>query len=160
MKHSDSDPRSEKLSQEISALTDLSVKELKERWRPLYGTEPPPRISRELLTRAVAYRIQEKALGGLKPSIRRLLARIADDASARRPIRISPARTLKPGTVLLREWHGLQHQVTVLECGVTFEGNQYRSLSEVAHKITGSKWSGPLFFGLKSGNEEQRNGAR
>ena len=65
----------------------------------LYGTEPPPRISRDLLTRAVAYRIQEKALGGLKPSTRRLLAKVAADASARRPIQVTPAPTLTPGTV-------------------------------------------------------------
>src|SRR6202008_1993150 len=99
---------------------------------------PPSRISRDLLTRAVAYRIQEKALGGLRPSTRRLLAKVAADASARRPIQV----TLTPGTVLLRDWRGTQHQVIVREHGVEFQGKGYKSLSQVAQRITGSKWSG------------------
>ena len=74
------------LASEIAALAGATLADLKSRWRLLYGTEPPPRISRDLLTRAVAYRIQEEALGGLKPSTRRLLAKVAADASARRPI--------------------------------------------------------------------------
>ena len=85
----------EPLAQEIAALTSLSVKELKERWRSLYGSEPHRRMRRELLTRAVAYRLQERALGGLKPSTRRLLARIAAQASghgtARRFGAVSPS---------------------------------------------------------------------
>ena len=125
----------------------------------LYGTEPPPRISRDLLTRAVAYRIQEEALGGLKPSTRRLLAKVTADASARRPIQIMPAPTLTPGTILLRDWHGTQHQVIVPEHGVEFQGKRYKSLSEVAHRITRSKWSGPLFFGLKTKPQEHADGS-
>src|SRR6266702_3094855 len=78
------------LASEIATLPDATPADLKSRWRVLYGTEPPPRISRDLLTRAVAYRIQEKALGGLKPSTRRLLAKVAADASARRPIQVTP----------------------------------------------------------------------
>src|SRR5271165_5928794 len=105
----------------------------------------PRRISRDLLIRALAYRIQEQALGGLKPSTRRLLAKVAADASARRPIRAAPEPTLKPGTVLLREWHGTQHQVIVREDGIVFLGKTYKSLSQVARRITGTKWSGPLF---------------
>ena len=144
------------LASEIAALAEATPADLKSRWRALYSTEPPRRISRDLLTRAVAYRIQEKALGGLKPSTRRLLARVAADASARRPIQVTPAPTLTPGTVLLREWHGTQHQVIVREHGIEFQGKRYKSLSQVAHRITGSKWSGPLFFGLKA----KRSGAR
>jgi hypothetical protein len=78
-----------------------------------------------------------------------LLARVAADALARRPIALSPAPTLAPGSVLLRNWHGTEHQVIVREQGVEFQGRQYKSLSQVAGRITGSKWSGPLFFGLK-----------
>src|SRR5260370_40375101 len=100
---------------EIEELQEATSGSLKERWRALYGTEPPRRISRDLLIRALAYRIQEKALGGLKPSTRRLLAKVAADASARRPIEVPPEPALKPGTVLLREWHGTQHQVVVRE---------------------------------------------
>jgi len=142
------------LASEIATLAEATLADLKSRWRVLYSAEPPPRISRDLLTRAVAYRIQEKALGGLKPSTRRLLAKVAADASARRPIQVTPAPTLTPGTVLLRDWRGTQHQVIVREHGVEFQGKPYKSLSQVAQRITGSKWSGPLFFGLKAKPQE------
>jgi hypothetical protein len=148
------------LACEIAALPDATSADLKERWRALYRSEPPRRISRDLLVRALAYRIQEKALGGLKPSTCRLLTKVAADASARRPIEVTPeSTTLKPGTVLLREWHGTQHQVIVRENGIVFNGNRYKSLSQVAYRITGTKWSGPLFFGLKANRQEQSNGA-
>jgi Protein of unknown function (DUF2924) len=148
------------LACEIAALPDATSADLKERWRALYRSEPPRRISRDLLVRALAYRIQEKALGALKPSTCRLLTKVAADASARRPIEVTPeSTTLKPGTVLLREWHGTQHQVIVRENGIVFNGNRYKSLSQVAYRITGTKWSGPLFFGLKANRQEQSNGA-
>jgi len=147
------------LAREIAALPEATSSNLKEHWRALYGTAVPRRISRDLLIRALAYRIQEKALGGLKPSTRRLLTKIAADASARRPIEVAPEPSLKPGTVLLREWHGTQHQVIVRENGIVFNGKRYKSLSQIAYRITGTKWSGPLFFGLKANRQEQSNGA-
>jgi hypothetical protein len=143
---------------EIEELQKATSANLKERWRALYRSEPPRRISRDLLIRALAYRIQEKALGGLKPATRRLLARVAADASARRPIQVLPEPSLKPGMVLLREWHGTQHQVIVREDGIVFNGKHYKSLSQVTYRITGTKWSGPLFFGLKANRQEQTNG--
>ena len=73
-------------------------------------------------------------------------------------MRIAPQPTLKPGTVLLREWHGTQHQVIVREDGIVFRGKLYKSLSEVAYRITGTKWSGPRFFGLKSNHHERVDG--
>ena len=157
MKHKVSSTTST-LAHEIAALGQTSPADLKERWRALYCTEPPRRISRDLLVRALAYRIQEKALGGLKPSTRRLLAKVAADVSARRSIQVAPEPSLKPGSVLLREWHGTQHQVIVREDGIVFRGKPYKSLSEVAYRITGSKWSGPRFFGLKSNHQERGNG--
>ena len=147
------------LVREIEELQKSTSSNLKQRWTALYGTAAPRRISRDLLIRALAYRIQEKALGGLKPSTRRLLAKVATDASARRSIQVAPEPSLKPGTVLLREWHGTQHQVIVRENGVVFNGKPYKSLSQVAYRITGTKWSGPLFFGLKANRQEQTNGA-
>ncbi|MDO8432459.1 MAG: DUF2924 domain-containing protein [Candidatus Binatus sp.] len=150
----------EDLSAEIAGLTALSREQLQARWRELYRTETPRKIGLDLLIRAIAYRLQENAYGGLKLATRRLLTKAAEDASARRPIRVAPERTLKPGTVLLRDWHGVQHQVTVLESAIMFQKKPYKSLSEVARKITGTRWSGPLFFGLKSTNEETTDGAR
>jgi len=148
----------ETLDSEIAALAGASRADLTSRWLVLYDTEPPRRISRELLRRALAYRLQELALGGLKPSTRRLLGQVAAAASARRPIHVAPAPTLTPGTVLLRNWHGTEHQVIVRERGVEFQGRQYQSLSQVARRITGSKWSGPLFFGLKQREQQVANG--
>ena len=146
------------LVHEIEELQEAASANLKERWRALYGSEPPRRISRDLLIRALAYRIQEQALGGLKPPTRRLLMKVAADASARRPIQVAPEPALKPGTVLLREWHGTEHQVSVREDGIVFNGKQYKSLSQVASRITGTKWSGPLFFGLRIARQEHPDG--
>jgi hypothetical protein len=147
------------LVHEIERLRKATPSDLKERWRTLYGSEPPRRISRDLLVRALAYRIQEQALGGLKPSTRRLLAKVAADASARRPILLAPEPDLKPGTVLLREWHGTQQEVIFREDRIVLNGKTYKSLSQVACRITGTKWSGPRFFGLNAKRQEQTDGA-
>ena len=113
----------------------------------MFGNAPSRDISRSFLTRAIAYRLQEKAFGGLKPSTQRMLAEFAyDGANGSAAVR---SRILRPGAVLVREWRGISHQVSVLEKGLSFRGKRYRSLSEVAREITGTRWSGPLFFGLK-----------
>jgi hypothetical protein len=148
----------ESLADAIAGLSRKTTADLKNQWHLLCGSEAPRRISRDLLIRAVAYRIQENALGGLKPSTRRLLARVAADASARRPIAVTAQPPLRPGTVLLREWHGTEHQVVVREDGMVFQGKTYKSLSEVARRITGTNWSGPLFFGLRPRRLEQAHG--
>jgi hypothetical protein len=148
MSEQSSGGQSDRISAEIAALRTLSVKELKSRWRGLYDTEPPSRISRELLTRAIAYRLQEREFGALTPATRRLLGRVTDDPSSRRA-RVSQSRKAAPGTLLIREWRGAAHQVTVHDDGVAYNGNHYGSLSEVARLITGTRWSGPLFFGLR-----------
>ena len=148
------------LREEIVLLESLDADLLKARWTAVYGTEAPPRFSRDLLTRAVAYRIQESVLGGLKPATRRLLERVARDARGRRPTRVAPITKLSAGTVLLREWSGHQHQVTVLENSLMFRGKHYRSLSEIARLITGSHWSGPAFFGIVPRRQGALNGVR
>ena len=95
------------------------------------------------MIRAVAYKLQERALGGLSAATRRLL-------SGQGPAPVRRRRALSPGTVLIREWHGVGHQVTILEKGVLYRGERYRSMSEVARLITGARWSGPRFFGVKA----------
>ena len=149
----------EKLSAEIAALESLDLNQLRVRWKLLYEIEAPPHLSRDWLRRAVAYRIQENALGGLKLATRRLLERIAEDARVRKPSKVVPMRKVGPNTILIREWGGTRHEVTVVENGVMFRGKRYRSLSKVARMITGNQWSGPLFFGLKAPAKEARNGA-
>ena len=161
MKRSRSDAEPDGLSGELASLPALGPEQLKERWRTLYSTEPPPRISEDLLRRAVAYRLQERALGGLKPATRRLLQRVAEDGRSRRSASSSMrARKLRSGAVLIREWRGTSHHVTVLDDGVLFRGERHRSLSEVARKITGNRWSGPLFFGLRAPVQENHDGTR
>ncbi len=158
MKRKISATDSKTLSSELSGLSRKTTPDLKRRWEALYGVEPPRRVSRDLLIRAVAYQIQEQTLGGLKPPTRRLLAKVAAAVSARRPIEVAPQPTLRPGTVLLREWHGTEHQVVVREDGIGFQGKTYKSLSEVARRITGTNWSGPLFFGLRRRQPEHAHG--
>ncbi len=154
-----SDSRAEKIAREIAALTELTVKALKVRWRNLYGTEPPPRISPQLLTRAIAYRLQERAFGGLKLPARRLLDRVGEGLTSSRSRAAVPARKVSTGTLLVREWHGVAHKVTVLDSGVLYKGERHCSLSEVARQITGSRWSGPLFFGLRKPVGKAHHGA-
>jgi hypothetical protein len=145
-----------RLARDLASLPRLSREELLARWRVLYGTAPPSHISRPILIRAIAYRMQERVLGGLKPATRKLLQRVAEEARAGGPVTAAPIRVLKPGTRLLREWQGVTHEVIVLEDGVLFRGKRYRSLSEVARVITGSRWSGPRFFGLRAPTTEPR----
>ena len=154
-----SEADSEKLANELAGLQRLSDEKLNQQFKITYRADPPSRMRRPLLIQALAYRMQEKAQGGLKPATRRLLTSIADDATVRRARPVARERRIKPGTTLLREWHGVQHRLTVLEDGVQFGGERYRSLSQVARKITGSRWSGPLFFGLKSASREAQHGA-
>jgi hypothetical protein len=150
----------ESLASEIASLSKLEVDEQRGRWKAMFGKPPSPDISRSFLMRAIAYRLQEKAFGGLKPSTRRLLAESAHDRSSGSAFAAAPSRGVRPGAVLVREWRGISHQVSVLEKGFCFRGKRYRSLSEVAREITGTRWSGPLFFGLKRPQEESRDGAR
>ena len=152
--------KGEEISREIGALFTLNVSELKDRWRSVYGTEPPTRSSKKLLVSAIAYRMQERAFGGLNPSVRRLLERVSGDACERRVSHIRPVTKASSGTVLIRDWQGKSHHVTVLDRGVLYRKKSYRSLSEVARVITGCRWSGPLFFGLKGRSKERSSGTR
>jgi hypothetical protein len=158
MKRMVSDIKSEKLEQELKDLETRSDDELKNRWRSLYGTNPSQKIHCSLLIAAVTHRVQENALGPLKSSIRRRLMQAANNPATSRPSPHHPSSRPRTGTVLVRDWGGVTHQVKVLEDGIVFRGKRYKSLSEVARVITGSRWSGPLFFGLKSTTKEQNHG--
>ena len=160
MKRNPSRSGTKSLADELTELRGLDSAALKQRWQVLYRTEAPVRIGQILLLQAVAYRLQEKALGGLKPSTRRLLERTAEDSFHRRTPSEAPATRVTPGSVLIREWHGVSHRVTVLGDGVLLRGARYRSLSEVARKVTGTRWSGPRFFGLRAPARGSDHGTR
>jgi len=102
--------------------------------------------------------MQKNALSALKPSVCRYLLRIARNAGDGRQAPGYTSLSPKPGTVLVRDWGGVTYQVKVLEDGLLFRGKRYKSLSQVARVITGARWSGPLFFGLKSAAKEQSHG--
>jgi hypothetical protein len=150
MKRMVSDVKSKKLAQELKDLETRGDDELKDRWLGLYGTKPPQKIHRSLLIAAVAHRMQENAHGALKPSVRRHLMQAANNPATTRPAPHRPILRPRAGTLLVREWGGVTHQAKVLEDGILFRSKRYKSLSEVARIITGARWSGPLFFGLKS----------
>ena len=138
---------------QIAGLPKLSHAELKALWREYFGVEPPA-YRRGFLVRGLAHRLQELTYGGLKPAYQARLDAMIDGTEkpngAGRPGR-RPRQDvhLLEGTKLLREWRGVTHEVTVIDGGYEHQGKRYRSLSAVARAITGTQWSGPLFFGLR-----------
>src|SRR5438034_4231438 len=144
----------------LARLPKLDIHELREEWRRLFKADVSPHLSRELVIRAVAYRMQEVALGGLRSEPQRQLRQIAMELkqTGESAKRFRPQ--LKPGTRLLREWQRRTYEVVVLDDGFSWQGTQYRSLSAIARKITGTAWSGPLFFGLKRTRSTSRRSSQ
>jgi hypothetical protein len=132
----------------ITALGALATADLRIEWRRLYRATPPTRLSRDLLLRGVAHKLQEQLHGGLSPTIQRRLRSLVEGTDKQSRSRAAPAITLKPGTELVREWRGHVHTVNVLDDGFDYRDQRYRSLTRIARLITGVHWSGPLFFGL------------
>ena len=137
----------------IAGLANASPGQLRVEWRRLFGTDPPS-LSCDLLARAIAYRIQERAFGGLSRASLRRLEEIANWADGEEPAP-APDPPLRPGARLVREWHGRAHVVTVTDTGFEYARSSYGSLTEIAKAITGAHWSGPRFFGLRSRNLAQ-----
>ncbi|MEJ8571623.1 DUF2924 domain-containing protein [Microbaculum marinum] len=137
---------------EIGDLAGLDLQSLRQHWRTLYQCEPPVRMSRELLMQAIAYRLQEQKYGGLSRTMKRKLAEAAKQGAGSKNggrSKASVHRTFKPGTRFLREWQGRTHEVTATADGCfVYRGTTYKSLSAIAREITGTRWSGPGFFGL------------
>jgi hypothetical protein len=137
--------------QQLAELEEMSMPELKKKWRELNATEPPA-SKRQYLLRRLAYRIQEILLGGLDDATRERLEQIARNdpmaCIAATTKKKKPQGELVPGTRLLRRWRGIHYEVTVVEGGFEYGGQVHRSLTAVAKVITGSKWNGKVFFGL------------
>ena len=136
------------LNSELENLNNLDRDMLIRKWHKLYGNEPPVRIRENFLMQGIAYRIQEQMFGGMSNGTRRFIEKAAQNIRVGKKLP-SPEQNIKYGTRLLREWHGITHEVMVLDKCVQYRGKNYRSLSEVAREITGAHWSGPLFFGLR-----------
>jgi phosphatidylserine/phosphatidylglycerophosphate/cardiolipin synthase-like enzyme len=151
-------PDRDALDSEIARLRGLDVGELRARWHTALGRRAPPHLPRHLLFRILAYRLQADRLGDLGADIRRLLDQIgaAPDGIERLEAALKRSRTeLRPGTLLTREWGGHLQQVMVLADGFSWNGETYASLSKVAWAITGSRWNGPRFFGLRDKSPSQ-----
>lgn len=163
-------PTLDEIEREITALDDLKTPALQQRWRELFKIDPPPRIRSGFLRRAIAYRLQELVHGGLKPATKRQLRSYAEQARLRRmgtgadgeEVPVAGRRAtlsltrqriaLSPGARLMREWNGVMQVVEVTLDGFVWRGTAYRTLSAAACAITGTKWSGPKFFGLGNGS--------
>lgn len=141
----------------LATLAELTTEALRTEWRQLYRVPPPPRVRRDLLLLGVAWKRQERAFGGLSAAKKRKLAALADGRDELRDVHRSRSVQIKPGARLIREWRGQAHSVFVREDGFEWQGRSWRSLSEIAREITGVRWSGPRFFGLKA-PAEQRGG--
>ncbi len=142
------------LESEIAALPTLSAQELRTAWRALRCGDPTAASSRDLMLREIAYKLQERAHGGLAPAVKRRLRALAVEIEANGAHALAPAPLLKPGTRLLREWGGKTHTVIAVDEGFEFQGERYQSLTQIARRITGAHWSGPRFFGLRRAGHE------
>jgi hypothetical protein len=131
-------------TREIVGLCGLSRADLVERWVGLHGSPPVKTMTKGLLARGIAYEMQIRRIGGLTPAERKALGALAQGRPNPHPV------TLKTGTRLYRSWRGVTQEILVLESGFSWQGLNYASLSEVARAITGTRWSGPRFFGLQA----------
>lgn len=141
------------IAEKLASLGRLTRPELVALWAKVFGEPLAVQAQKDFLIRTLAYRLQEQAHGGLSSATRKRLRKLAADAKdGLTPTPNTPR--IKPGTRLIRSWRADTHEVMVLEDGFTYRGKQYRSLSEIARLITGTRWSGPLFFGLKTNGKK------
>jgi hypothetical protein len=147
-------PETSSVEAEIARLRGLDVKALRARWGASFGRNAPLHLARHLLFAMLAYQLQAEVVGDLDAETLRFLKQIDLTPSKQSAVPLTEAfearkRSLSPGTVLTREWEGQHHRVMVLDGGFAWQGRSYRSLSEIAKAITGTKWNGPRFFGLR-----------
>jgi hypothetical protein len=138
------------LEEEVAALATMSPAQLRDKWQRVYR-EPPPSFAPDLLARGIAYRLQEQVYGKLPTATRREIERLQRLFEKTGEVVTEACATTKPGTVLVREWKQEQHHVLILEDGYLYRDRRYSSLSQIANEITGARWSGPRFFGLRRG---------
>jgi Protein of unknown function (DUF2924) len=140
---------------ELGRLPATPIADLRNRYRELFRTEPPKAFGPDLLRRSIAHRIQEKASGGLSAATRRLLDQLVKAAMAKPNGRLELPRRIKPGSELVRTWKGRSYRIMVMADGFAYDGKTFASLSEIASEITGTRWNGPRFFGLRSASTRE-----
>jgi hypothetical protein len=136
---------------EIDRIRSLGLDALRERWRTLFGGAAPAGLTKDIMARMIAYRMQEQAFGGLDRQTRKLLDRLARGDRPGTDLN----RRIKTGSVLIREYHGERHIVTVVPGAFVWQGASYASLSTIARTITGTAWNGPRFFGLRVASRDE-----
>ena len=141
-------PASAEVARLLDRLLTLNSAQLRHEWQRLYRTNPPRRLSRDLLQRAIAHKIQEQAYGGLSQTARRRLQTLARTMTQKGEAILKASPGQKPGARLVRQWQGKTHCVLVLDDGFLYQDQRYRSLTAIARVITGAHWSGPRFFGF------------
>ena len=147
------------LEAEIRRLPDLSLAELRDRWKTVFGNPAPLSLRRKFLARAVAYQMQVEAYGGVSNSTKRRLREIAEAVRRGNPDAAGIARQIRPGTQMIRQWRDETHIVTAIAGGFEWNGQFYKSLSAVAKEITGTNWNGYAFFGIKRAPTANKNAA-
>ena len=140
---------SDNIVERLTTLPSLSKTALSELWEHVFKSAAPAQLRRKLMVRIIAYRLQEQGIGRLSPACDRRLRQLAVAMNADPDSGVPSRLLIKPGTRLIREWQSNTHVVHVNEHGYEYHGNCFDSLSEIARLITGTRWSGPLFFGLK-----------
>lgn len=146
------DAKHQEIAAQIDEIRSLNKDQLRQRWEAMFKKPAPDALTKDLLARMIAYRIQEKAFGGLDRETEKLLESYARGEKA-----ATPQRRMKSGTVLLREYQGVRHTVTVADGGFIWNDKKYASLSTIAKEITGTSWNGPRFFGLREEKKEKSN---
>lgn len=137
------------LERKVSELSNLPISELRTRWEALFQNSAPPAFGTDLLRRGIAFKIQENAYGGLSVKNRRTLSLLVKKLRENPTGALELPRRIKTGSELVRTWKGTCHRVTVGEQGYLYADETYKTLSEIARKITGTRWNGPRFFGLR-----------
>ena len=148
------------IAKSLARFLELTIFELRGEWRRLHRMPPPMRLSRDLLVRGITYKLQERAYGGLSTATARKLEQAGAVSLSPGSVTPAPPISLRPGTRLVREWRGVTHMVLIHADGVEWRGQRYRSLTLVARKITGARWSGPRFFGLRRRQLDSYSSAR
>ncbi|MGO9432612.1 DUF2924 domain-containing protein, partial [Rhodoblastus sp.] len=136
----------EPLAATLAGIATMNIEHLRSCWRKTFASDPPAAFSRDLLARAICYRLQADALGGIGAATARLLRSLGKPG-------VEAPRQVKVGSVIIREYQGVVHEVLVIPGGFCWQGRKFDSLSTIAKKITGTSWNGPRFFGLRSKKE-------
>lgn len=142
-------PVIEQINDALAILKSAPIADLRAKWRAIFRTDPPSAFGPDLLRRSLAKHRQEQSFGGLSSVARRELERAVHSLKHKATGRIEVARRIRTGAVLVRQWQGQTFRVTVADRGFRYSGETFASLSEIARKITGTRWNGPRFFGLR-----------